>query len=93
MSKRKKKSPLAVVSVAVILVYLLFIALNQQKLLNMKGLELNRVESRIDDETKLNEELSKEKEMIQSDEYIEKVAREKLGMVKKDQKVYVDIGK
>lgn len=93
MSKRKKKSPLAAVSVAVILVYLLFTALNQQKLLNAKDIELNRVESRIDEETKLNEELTKEKHEIQSDEYIEKVAREKLGMVKKDQKVFVDIGK
>jgi len=93
MSKRKKRSPLAVVAVAVIFVYLLFTAFNQQKILNAKNIELNRVESRIDDETKLNGELSKEKEMIQSDEYIEKVAREKLGMVKKDQKVYVDIGK
>ncbi|HEX2946918.1 MAG TPA: septum formation initiator family protein [Clostridia bacterium] len=93
MSKRKKKSPFAVVSVAVLLVYLLFIALNQQKLLNAKDLELGRIENRIDEETKLNDELNKEKEMIQSDEYIEKVAREKLGMVKKDQKVYVDIGK
>lgn len=92
MSKRKK-SPLAVVSVAVILVYLLFIAINQQKLLNTKDLELNRIDSRIEDETRINDELNKEKETIQSDEYIEKVAREKLGMVKKDQKVFVDIGK
>lgn len=92
MSKRKK-SPLAVVSVAVILVYLLFIAINQQKILNTKDLELNRIDSRIEDETKLNEELNKEKETIRSDEYIEKVAREKLGMVKKNQKVFVDIGK
>lgn len=91
MSKRKK-SPLAVVSIAVILVYLLFIAVNQQKLLNAKDLELSRIDSRIKEETRLNEELNKEKETIQSDEYIEKVAREKLGMVKKDQKVYVDIG-
>jgi len=30
--------------------------------------------------------------MIQSDEYVEKIAREKLGMVKKNERVYVDIG-
>lgn len=77
----------------IIFIYLSYIAVNQQKLIYAKNLEVNKIDNKIEDETKLNNELSKEKEMITSDEYIEKVAREKLGMVKKDERVYVDIGK
>ena len=44
------------------------------------------------DSSLVNKELNKQKEMINSDEYIEKVAREKLGMVKKGERVFVDVG-
>ncbi len=90
--KKGKKSTIGVIVLLAIFIYLSYIAVNQQKLLYAKSLELDRIEDKIDEETKLNEELTKEKEMIQSDEYIEKIAREKLGMVKKNERVYVDIG-
>lgn len=92
MSKGKKSS-LGIFVLLIIFIYLSYIAVNQQKLIYAKNLEVNKIDNKIEDETKLNNELSKEKEMITSDEYIEKVAREKLGMVKKDERVYVDIGK
>jgi cell division protein FtsB len=91
--KKNKKSTIGVFILLVIFLYLSYIAVNQQKLLDTKGLELTRIEDKIEYETALNEELAKENEMIQSDEYIEKIAREKLGMVKKNERVYVDIGK
>ncbi len=91
--KKKRKSSIGVFILLAIFLYLSFIAVNQQKLLDSKSLELARLEDKIEYEAKLNEELTKESEMIQSDEYIEKIAREKLGMVKKNERVYVDIGK
>lgn len=90
--KKGKKSTIGVIILLAIFIYLSYIAVKQQKLLYAKNLELDRIEDKIDEETKLNEELTKECEMIQSDEYIEKIAREKLGMVKKNERVYVDIG-
>lgn len=91
--KKDKKSTIGVLILLVIFLYLSYTAVNQQKLLYAKGLELDRMEDKIEYETELNAELSKENEMIQSDEYIEKIAREKLGMVKRNERVYVDIGK
>ncbi|MGI6668326.1 MAG: septum formation initiator family protein [Acetivibrionales bacterium] len=58
-----------------------------------KTLNWRRLRTRSGKKQRLNEELKREQEMIQSDEYKEKVAREKLGMVKKNERVFVDIGK
>lgn len=91
--KKNKKSTVGVYVLLVIFLYLSYITVSQQKLLYAKGLELVRIEDKIEHEKELNEILAKEKEMIQSDEYVEKIAREKLGMVKKNERVYVDIGK
>ena len=40
-----------------------------------------------------NEELKKMKENINSDEYIEQIAREKLGMYYPNERVYIDVEK
>jgi cell division protein FtsB len=91
--KKKRKSSIGVFILLAIFLYLSYIAVNQQKLLDAKSLELVRLEDKIEYEKKLNAELAKENEMIQNDDYIEKIAREKLGMVRKNERVYVDIGK
>jgi cell division protein FtsB len=91
--KKKKKSAIGIFFLLAIFLYLSYIGVSQQKLLDSKVLELARLQDKIEYETKLHEELTKENETIQSDEYIEKIAREKLGMVKKNERVYVDIGK
>ncbi len=92
MSKRKN-STFGIFVLLTIFLYLSYVAVGQQKLLNAKDFELSKIENKIKDEMKDNEELIKEKEIINSDEYKEKVAREKLGMVKRDERVFVDIGK
>lgn len=92
MSKRRK-SRLGLFIMLAIFAYLACIFVNQQRLLYAKKQELGKIENKITEEEKLNKELNMELEMIQSDEFIEKVAREKLGMVKKNERVYVDIGK
>ena len=91
MNKRKK-STFGIFVLLAIFLYLSYAAVGQQKLLNAKSLEMSKIESKIEEETKTNEELEKEKEMINSDEYKEKIARDKLGMVKKNERVFVDIG-
>lgn len=91
--RKKQKSTFGIFILLAIFIYMSYIFVNQQRLLYTKNLELNKIENKIGEEEKLNEELSIEKEMIQSDEYIERVAREKLGMVKKDERIFMDIGK
>ncbi len=39
------------------------------------------------------EEIKELKDNVNSDEYIEKVAREKLGYIKQDEKVFIDVSK
>jgi cell division protein FtsB len=51
------------------------------------------LQAKIKEEEKNMEELKKQKDIINSDEYIEKIAREKLGMVKKGEKIFVDVNK
>lgn len=92
MSKRKK-SPLGLILLMVIFVYFGYTAVGQQKLIHSRNLELQKVQSKINEETKENEKLKEEQKQQNSDEFVEKTAREKLGMVKKGERVYVDVGK
>ena len=93
MSKRKKSSRLGLVIVLVALIFFGYVMVDQQHMFYMKEVERARVEKKMTQEKKQNEELNRQKDMLDSDEYIEKVAREKLGMVKKGEKVFVDINK
>lgn len=92
MSKRKN-SKLGLILVMILFIYFAYIAVGQQKVLYSKDIEMKKVQSKIDEEKKENEKLKKEKDLLNSDEYVEKTAREKLGMVKQGERVYVDIGK
>jgi cell division protein FtsL len=92
MSK-KKKSRFGIFVLMAIFIYLSYMAVGQQRMIYDKSLENSKVVSKIAEEKKTNEELNNEQKMINSDEYIEKVARDKLGMVKKNERVFVDIGK
>lgn len=44
----------------------------------------------IKEQEEIAEEIEKEKSQLGTDEYIEKVARDKLGMCKEDEKIFVD---
>jgi len=80
MAKKKLLIALLII-VALIAIYLPGFA----RLAQLK--EENRtLEKRIDILTRTNEELEEEKEKLETDPtYIEKIAREKLGMVRKDE--------
>ncbi len=67
--------------------------ISQQGLFNAGDRELALLEEKLAEEKRKNEELKKELEMTGTDEYIEKTAREKLGMVKRDERVFEDINK
>lgn len=54
-------------------------------------IQMKEVEKRINKEKTLQEELLKQKDELSSDESIEKIAREKLGMVKDGERIFVDI--
>jgi Septum formation initiator len=90
---RRKKSKVGLIFLTIIFIYFAYAVVGQQKIINNKSLDMVKIQNKIDEETKENEMLKKEKDQLSSDEYVEKTAREKLGMVKKGERVYVDIGK
>ena len=53
--------------------------------------KIAELDAKIEYEQQRANEVDNLKENVNSDEYIEKVAREKLGMVKKDEIVFIDV--
>jgi len=90
--KKFKSSRLISICLVAILVYFAYLAIGQQKVIIEKKQKLSELQMKIEQELKINEELKKQKEAVNTPEYIEKTAREKLNMVKKNERVFVDIG-
>ena len=75
-----------------ILIYVGITLVNQQKKLDSYDTSISYLDEEIQEANDYKTELSQIKDNINSQEYIEKVAREKLNMYKSNEKVYVDIG-
>ena len=84
-----------------ILLFLIFIVfsfyisitlINQQIALNRYNEEQAKLTKQIQKEKEYNEELVAKKENVNSEEFIEEMAREKLDMYLPTEKVYVDTG-
>ena len=53
--------------------------------------KISELEAQIEYEQKRADEVDALKENVDTDEYIEKIAREKLGMIRKDEIMFIDI--
>jgi len=69
--------------------YFSYTAVQQQLCLNAIAKEQMTVEVRLNQAKKINEELRQEKNNLEKPDYIEKVAREELGMTKKGEMPYI----
>ena len=76
-----------------IIAYVFIILLNQQKTLNSYSKEKEYYASKVDELKEDNKTLTETKNNLDSKEYIETVAREKLDMYLPNEKVYKDITK
>lgn len=74
-------------------IYAISVFASQQKMLNAYRADIKNYEEKKEEETQTKEELLAMKENLNSTEYIEKVAREKLGMYLPNERVYIDIAK
>jgi len=93
MNKRKKPAWGLIIITSVLLIYLGYIFIKQQNMIYAQQSYMEDIQAKIDEEINLNKKLLKQKEEINSREYIEKVAREKLDMVKHGERVFVDINR
>lgn len=73
-------------------IYVVITLVKQQEKLNSYNSNIDYLSSTIDEKKEYKEELIATKDNINSLEYIESVAREKLNMYMPNEKVYIDIG-
>lgn len=73
-------------------IYVVFVLINQQNTLNQYSQESGELSEKIQGELENKEELAKKKEDVNSLEFIEQTAREKLDMYYPNERVYVDTG-
>lgn len=88
---KKKKSILGLVFIIGFFIYFICTFIDQQKIIYVNNVKIKNIEDKIYSEQCINEEFKKYKDILDSDEYIEKIAREKLGMVKSGEKIFIDI--
>ena len=87
---RKKRKLFSKLLIVVIAGYVVFTLVDQQKSLNQYSQNQEKLAAQIEEEKAYKEELSKQKENVTSLEFIEKMAREKLGMYYPNERVYID---
>lgn len=73
-------------------IYFVFTLLNQQSILNEYSEESQKLSQQLEEEKQQQEELAKKKEDVNSLEFIEQTAREKLEMYYPNERVYIDQG-
>ena len=76
----------------IIAAYTIFTIISQQKTLNQYSKQSDELSQEIAEETQTKEELAKQKENVDSLDFIEKMAREKLDMYLPNERVYIDQG-
>lgn len=90
MNKRKSSTAGTLILVAFI-AYFSYLIIEQQGIIKNKLRALEEIENKISQEELIHKELEKEREMLESEEYIERIARKKLGLVKPGEKIFIDI--
>jgi len=89
--KKEKKSINIIHIIGIVFcIYFVYTLFDQQVKINNYNSQIEMYESDIKAKNDLVEYYSKQSKNIQSDEYIESVAREKLGYVKPYEKIFID---
>lgn len=88
-----KKVNFKKIFILVFAIYVIYTFFVQQQTLNAYKAEENKYAKKIEEAEKEQEKLIQTKNNINSDEYIEQIAREKLDMYLPNERVYIDIGK
>lgn len=87
----KKTVIIAVVCIAVLYFSVTFI--KQQITINQKNRELDEIKKKVEEATAQSERLNQELDKFNDPEYIERKARNELGMVRPNERVFVDSNK
>ena len=88
----KKKKLYKKLLIILVLAYAIFTLANQQKVLSQYTDTSDDLANQIEEQETYNKELVSEQENVNSKEFIEQMAREKLDMYYPNEKVYLDKG-
>lgn len=88
-----KKKILKKLILGIIFIYVSWVFINQQQALNSYETAKEYNENKLEEVKEHQESLMAMKDNINSDEYIERIAREKLDMYLPNEKIYMDISK
>ena len=88
----KKKKLLKRLIILLIAIYVIFTLVNQQKTLNQYSQNSEELNTKIAEAEEEKEELTKQKDNVDSLEFIEKTARDMLDMYYPNERVYMDQG-
>ena len=86
---KKAKNLVFLIAVA----YLVFSLISQQGVISKNSAEIATLEQQISEKQVEIEQLEKEYSDVYSDEYVERMAREKLGLVQPNERVFKDSSK
>ena len=89
---KKTKKIVKFTIIFIIAVYIILTFSNQQRTLNQYSKNYEELTSQIEEQKEYNEQLSKKKQDIESTDFIEDMAREKLDMCLPNEKIYIDTG-
>lgn len=87
--RRRRKNPIHFLLIAIVL-YISWTFISQQMRLNELAREEEELKKQYEELYQEEQKLLEEKDMIDDPEYIEKVARERLKMVKPNEIIYID---
>lgn len=90
MQKRRRINLIILVLMTGLFVYFLATFVRQQEEISLIKAEMRSIKQKIAKEQEIHEELLEQANQIDSEEFIEKIAREKLGMVKEGERLYID---
>ncbi len=89
---KKSKKILRNLFIIAIIIYVVFVLVNQQKTLNEYSKNAEELNEEIASEQETNDKLNEQKDNVDSLEFIEEMAREKLDMYYPNERVYIDQG-
>ena len=88
---KKKKVSVPAVAVSLVTVFLLAKGVMQQPKITENKEKIEELNSQIAQQEQKIDNLEELKSKVNTDEYIEKVAREKLGLIKENEILFVDV--
>lgn len=74
-------------------IYFVYTIVSQQVTINQKSKEIETLQSKVDAAEEESKRLEQEIESLNDPEYLERIAREKLGLVRPNERVFIDSNK